>query len=369
MGGEGTGGEAVDQRLIAYDYDLPDDLIARHPPTERDGGRLMDLSGPGLAHRAVRDLPALLAAGDLLVINDTRVLSARLRARRRSGAAVEALLLSDGDMGPALVRPARRLKVGEVLDVIDAKGQIVGQLRWMGMGEDGTSTVACAPSAAALMAAAGEVPLPPYLGRPAEEADALRYQTVYAGPPGAVAAPTAGLHLTPALLGALSDRGVGLARLTLHVGAGTFRNLRPQDLDAGLLHEERFHISAECAAQVAATRAAGGRVVAVGTTSARALESAASAGGLVRAGPGATRIFIRPGYRFRVVDLLLTNLHLPQSSLLMMVSAFAGPARVRAAYAEAVAQRYRFFSYGDAMLLRPGAEVGPAEGDSAEVVG
>lgn len=369
MAGERPEGQAQDPRLLAYDYDLPDELIARHPPDERDGGRLMDLSGPGLVHRAVRDLPALLGAGDLLVVNDTRVLSARLRARRRSGAAIEALLLSDDDLGPALVRPARRLRVGEELDVINASGQIVGQLRWMGMGEDGTSTVACAPSAAALMAAAGEVPLPPYLGRPAEEADAVRYQTVYAGPAGAVAAPTAGLHLTPALLAALAGRGVGLARLTLHVGAGTFRNLRPQDLDTGLLHEERFHISAECAAQLAEVRARGGRVVAVGTTSARALESAAEPDGAVRAGPGVTRIFIRPGYRFRAVDLLLTNLHLPQSSLLMMVSAFAGTERVRAAYAEAVASRYRFFSYGDAMLLRRAADGGPAEGDSAGAVG
>lgn len=360
----GAGEQAEDPRLQAFDYDLPDELIARFPPVDRDGGRLLDLTGAGPEHRSVRALPSLLRAGDLLVVNDTRVLQARLRARRASGAAVEVLLLSEADVGEALVRPTRRLQPGEDLEVRGADGAVAGVVRWLGRGDDGHSRVACVPSAAALMAAAGEVPLPPYLKRSATEADRERYQTVYAGPPGAVAAPTAGLHLTPALLAALEAAGVGLARLTLHVGAGTFRNLRPEDLDRGLLHEERFAIPAATAAEVAAVRSRGGRVVAVGTTSARALESAALEGGLVAPGASSTRIFIQPGYRFRVVDLLLTNLHLPQSSLLMMVSAFGGAERVRAAYAAAVAERYRFFSYGDAMLVGPPPGAPAPAGDS-----
>jgi S-adenosylmethionine:tRNA ribosyltransferase-isomerase len=217
----------------------------------------------------------------------------------------------------------------------------------------GTWRVKAAPSAQAVMARAGALPLPPYFGRDAEDRDSDRYQTIFGDKPGAVAAPTAGLHLTEAILARLRQRGVGLARVTLYVGAGTFRNLRPSDLDAGELHPERFSISPQTAAAVDAVRGRAGRVVAVGTTSTRCLESAALPGGRVQAGPGETRLFIRPGYRFQVVDRLMTNFHLPQSSLLMLACALGGRERVLAAYAHAVRSGYRFYSYGDAMLIDP----------------
>jgi S-adenosylmethionine:tRNA ribosyltransferase-isomerase len=350
-----------DPRLDPYDYPLDDALIARHPPEDRDGGRLLDLSGPALRLGLVRELPELLREGDLLVVNDTRVMHARLRAKRASGGAVELLLLSAEDETEALLRPARRVQVGERLQVSGPDGAVIGEITLLERPESGLCRVRCAPGAAALMAAAGEVPLPPYLRRAPVPEDAARYQTVFAGAPGAVAAPTAGLHLTEAMLQRLSSRGVAFARLTLHVGAGTFQNLRPADLNSGLLHEEPYLVPEETAAAVAACRARGGRVVAVGTTSARTLESAALPGGLVRAGPGRTRLFIREGHVFGVVDAMFTNLHLPRSSLLLLVSALGGRERVMQAYEAAVAARFRFFSYGDAMFVcphTPGAPVG-----------
>ncbi len=335
-------------------YALPRELIATHPPADRDGGRLMVLrrGAGGVEHRAVGELPELLAPGDLLVVNDTRVMAARLRARRTTGGAVELLLLEPGP-GPvqAMVRPGRRLKPGEVLSV-QRGGAAAGEVTLLERLEGGEWRVRCAPEPAALMAAAGEVPLPPYLERAEEPGDRLRYQTVYASEPGAVAAPTAGLHLSERLLAALDRRGVGLARVTLHVGPGTFRPLRPEDLQRGELHRERWQIPAATAAADAAARVRGGRVVAVGTTATRALESATPEGARVpAAGEGNTGLFIRDGYRFRCVDALLTNFHLPGSSLLMLVCAFAGRAPTMAAYREAVARSYRFYSYGDAMLL------------------
>lgn len=347
-------GPPTDPRLAPYHYDLPTELIARYPPAERDGGRLLVVGEGGPIDATVRELPGWLRSGDLLVVNDTRVLSARIAARRATGGAVEVLLLAaDGEQVPAMVRPGRRLKAGETLAVVDDEGVSVPGLtiELVARGEDGSWSVRPRPSPAAVMARAGVVPLPPYLRRRAEDLDAERYQTVFAGPEGAVAAPTAGLHLTPRLLDALAAAGVGLTRVTLHVGAGTFRNLRAEDLDTGRLHTERLHVSEAAAEAVAATRARGGRVVAVGTTATRTLEARGRPDGTVAPGEGSTDLFIRPGYRFRVVDALLTNLHLPASSLLMLVSAFAGRDRVMAAYRHAVAARYRFFSYGDAMFL------------------
>jgi len=347
-------GPGEDLRLAPYHYDLPPDRVARHPPEARDGGRLLHLGPDGVADRVVLDLPELLAPGDLLVVNDTRVLHARLQARRATGGRVEVLLLGgEGARVQAMVRPARRLKIGESLAVTSPSGDPIPGLSILLVerGRGGVWTVQPCPDPAGVMAAAGVVPLPPYLGRAAQPQDSVRYQTVFAGPPGAVAAPTAGLHISEAVLDAFAARGVGVARVTLHVGAGTFRNLRPEDLDAGRLHEEWCQVSEATAAAVARTRAAGGRIVAVGTTATRTLEARADGRGGVQAGEGTTDIFIRPGYRFEVVDALLTNLHLPGSSLLMLTCAFGGRPAVMAAYRHAVAHGYRFFSYGDAMLL------------------
>ncbi len=350
--------EAADPRLAPFDYELPDELVARHPAARRTDARLMVLDGDQRHHGTVAALGGWLRPGDVLVMNDTRVLPARVHAQRASGGRVELLFLGvepgrDGTW--AMARPARRLKPGESLRLTHRDGTVVPgvSVTLRHRGDDGAWALDCLPDRATVLAAAGEVPLPPYLGRPPVPADTERYQTVFAGPAGAVAAPTAGLHLTHELLAALEAQGVATARVTLHVGAGTFRNLRPEDLDRGRLHAEQWTVSAEAAARINAAKAAGGRVVAVGTTSTRTLESAADPEGRVRAGTGSTELFIRPGYRFAVVDALLTNFHLPRSSLLMLVGALAGVARVQAAYAEAVARRYRFFSYGDAMLVLP----------------
>lgn len=344
--------------LEPYWFDLPEAQIARRPPERRDGGRLLDLGGAGLADRRVTDLPGLFRAGDLLVLNDVRVRRARLAARRESGGAVEVLLVGEGE---ALLRPARRLRAGESLRCGS------GRVELLEAGPEGRWRVALHPSAEALEAEAGSIPLPPYLGREAEEEDQRRYQTVYASDRSglrASAAPTAGLHLTEEILAGVAAAGAGVARVGLEVGLGTFLPLRAQQLAEGLLHEERYDLPAEAAEQIAACRARGGRVVAVGTTSARVLESAAAALGEGGAGGGGsggwaavrgrTRLFIRPGYRFRAVDALVTNFHLPGSSLLMLCCALGGRDRVMAAYRHAVEAGYRFFSYGDAMFLGPG---------------
>ena len=349
----------VDAVLDDYDFTLPDGAVAVRPPPERDGGRLLHLGVDGVEDAHVVDLPGLLRSGDLLVVNDTRVLHARLRARRATGGRVEVFLLGTGP-GPidALVRPSRRLKEGELLELVDAQGEgrtghtVALEARSPG----GTWRVTVQPDPMTAMDSLGEVPLPPYLDRAAEADDAVRYQTIFAGQAGAVAAPTAGLHLTPRILGRLAENGVEVATVTLHVGAGTFRNLRPEDLESGELHPERWTVPPQTAAAIARCKARGGRVVAVGTTSTRTLESAADDSGEVRAGQGTTRLFIRPGYAFRVVDLLWTNLHLPRSSLLMLVCAFGGHQRVMKAYTHAARTGYRFFSYGDAMLVEPESE-------------
>jgi S-adenosylmethionine:tRNA ribosyltransferase-isomerase len=338
--------------LADYDYALPGSCIAQEPPAERDGGRLLCVSRAtgALAHAAVRDLADRLAPGDLLVVNATRVVPARLRGRKVTGGGVEALLLTEpGADGRcrALLR-ARGVRPGHKLRF--ERGPHAAEAEVVAVAGDGEVLLAFAGGASPL--ALGETPLPPYIRRDAARAtDAERYQTVYARVAGSVAAPTAGLHLSPNLLAALDARGVARAELVLHVGPGTFRPVRDADLRERRLHPERFELPAATADAIAAARRRGGRVVAVGTTSARVLEARADAHGGVVAGSGETDLFLLPGHRFRVVDALLTNFHLPRSSLLLLVAAFAGRERVLAAYREAVARGYRFYSYGDAMLL------------------
>jgi S-adenosylmethionine:tRNA ribosyltransferase-isomerase len=340
-------------RLTEYDYFLPPERIAQAPRAARDAARLLvlDRRAGRRRHARVRDLPAELRPGDLLVGNATRVLPARLRGRKASGGAAEALLLGPaGAPGRhrALLRCRGRLRPGLKLGFEGAAGRLDAEV--VAVAPDGEAILAfeagCSPYAL------GEMPLPPYIRRPAPDpCDAERYQTVFARAPGSVAAPTAGLHLTHALLRALAAAGIGWAEVVLHVGPGTFRPLREEDLAAGRLHPERYELPEATAEAVARTRAAGGRVVALGTTTTRVLEHAADARGVLRAGAGETSLFLRPGSRFRAVDALLTNFHLPRSSLLLLVAAFAGREAVLAAYAHALARGYRFYSYGDAMLI------------------
>ncbi len=336
--------------LDQWDFDLPDERIARFPTAERADARLLVVreGASEFEDRHVRDLPDLLAPGDLLVGNDTRVMQARLMAHRRhTGGAVEVFLLEPGP-GPveALLRPGRRVREGEVLE-LDGGGTVRVVER-----RDERFLVELDADPASVMASQGQIPLPPYLGRDAVPDDKVRYQTTYAGPLGASAAPTAGLHFTPALLARLADRGVGFATVTLHVGLGTFRPPRPEDLAAGRLHEEPFTIPQATVHAIAEARARGGRIIAIGTTTVRALESATPDGErLPAAGSGATTILIAPGYRFKVIDGLITNFHLPRSSLLLLVGALIGRERLFGAYAQALRNGYRYFSYGDAMLL------------------
>ncbi|HEX4873100.1 MAG TPA: tRNA preQ1(34) S-adenosylmethionine ribosyltransferase-isomerase QueA [Nevskiaceae bacterium] len=339
-----------------FRFELPEDLIAQHPPQRRSEGRLLVLPAAAAPVDArVTDLPDWLRAGDLLVFNDTRVIPARLRGRKDSGGRVEILverLIDEQTLWAQLgvskaPRPGTRL----ILEGQTAEFEVLGreadlfQLRLL----------APAMPLLDLLEREGELPLPPYIQHRPDAEDAQRYQTVFAREPGAVAAPTAGLHFDEALFAALEARGVRRATLTLHVGAGTFQPLRVEQLSEHRMHAERYRIDAALCAAVAETRARGGRVVAVGTTVIRALESAAAAGPL-QPGAGETRLFITPGYRFQVVDALFTNFHLPESTLLMLVCAFGGHQRLLAAYRHAVAQRYRFFSYGDAMLIEPQAD-------------
>lgn len=331
-----------------FDFELPDALIARHPPERRRDARLLTLTAAGIAHRRFPDLAAHLNAGDLLVFNDTRVIPARLHGHKESGGKVEVLIerLLEGNEALAQVRASKSPRPGSWLTFEEG---IAAQVR--GRRDDLFHLVftGCHGVLAALERI-GHVPLPPYIDRPDEAEDLERYQTVYAREPGAVAAPTAGLHFDPELIEQLRGQGVETGFATLHVGAGTFQPVRVERVEDHHMHSERFRIPEALVEQVAATRARGGRVVAVGTTALRALE-AASAEGHLRHGEAETDIFIYPGYRFRQVDALITNFHLPRSTLLMLISAFAGRERVLAAYREAVAERYRFFSYGDAMFI------------------
>jgi S-adenosylmethionine:tRNA ribosyltransferase-isomerase len=338
-------------RVDLFDFHLPPDRIADRPVSPRDAARLLHVTADGtLSDRAVLDLPALLAPGDVLVLNDTRVIPARLFARVGQGR-VEIMLHRRvaPDAWWAFARPARRLKPGTPLAFADDfAGACVEK------GEGGEVLVRFDRGGADLMAALqvhGHVPLPPYIKRSDDARDRADYQTVHARADGAVAAPTAGLHMTERLFAALDARGVRRVTVTLHVGAGTFLPVKADDTEDHRMHVEDGTVSAEAAATVNAARAAGGRVVAVGTTALRVLESAAGPDGTLAAFGGGTDLFITPGYRFRIVDRLMTNFHLPRSTLFMLVSAFSGLETMQAAYAHAVGSGYRFYSYGDACLL------------------
>ena len=335
-----------------FHYDLPPELIAQAPLPERSASRLLVVptGDAAYADRQVRDLPEYLRAGDLLVFNDTRVIPARLHGHKDSGGRVEILLerITGAHEALAQVGASKTPKAGGRI-VLD-EGTAVTVLGREG--EFFRLRFETAEPLEALLQRAGRMPLPPYIQREAGAADAERYQTLFAREPGAVAAPTAGLHFDEPLLAALRGKGVAFGHVTLHVGAGTFQPMRADSVHDHVMHSEWLNVGAELCAQVARTRAAGGRVVAVGTTVVRALESAMR-DGEPRPFAGDTRIFIFPGHPVRSVDALLTNFHLPESTLMMLVSAFAGRERILAAYAHAVRERYRFFSYGDAMLLFP----------------
>jgi len=339
-----------------YDYELPESAIAQEPLADRSSSRLlvMDRVSGARQHRRFSDVPELLRAGDLLVVNETRVIPARLRARRPGGGKAEIFLvraLPDGRW-LALVKPSARIKPGAEIALLDGAGDPAGGAVVEESAADGLRAVRFPDGdVAGLIARAGEVPLPPYIRRSPEDADRERYQTVFARVPGAVAAPTAGLHLTDPLIVRLREKGVGLSRLVLHVGPGTFRPVQVEDPQDHRVDAEWCSIPAETAAAVNQTRAQGGRVVAVGTTTTRSLEAAAARGLPLAAFEGFVDLYIHPPFEFRVVDALITNFHLPRSSLLLLVSAFAGREHVLAAYREAIAEGYRFYSYGDAMLI------------------
>ena len=330
-----------------FNYELPDALIAQHPTNERRASRLLEV-GDTPVDRQFSDLPKLLHAGDLLVFNDTRVIPARLAARKASGGRVEILIERvQGEYNVlAHIRASKSPKPGSTLLLSDSVEAIVIRR------EAALYALRFTTDVATVLASQGEIPLPPYLQRSAEADDVERYQTVYAKDPGAVAAPTAGLHFDQQMLDDTLAAGVRHAWVTLHIGAGTFQNLRHDDVASNHLHSERVQLGEECAELVRATRAAGGRVIAVGTTAVRSLECA-SQNGEIQAFHGETDLFILPGYRFRSVDAMITNFHLPKSSLLILVAAFAGKDRVLNAYAHAVREQYRFFSYGDSMFLTP----------------
>jgi S-adenosylmethionine:tRNA ribosyltransferase-isomerase len=338
-------------RRADFHYDLPDELIARHPAPERSASRLLHLDGRtgALVDRRFRELPGLLRAGDLLVFNDTRVIPARLQGHKRdSGGRVEVMLerLLGGPSALVQLRASKPPREGSTIAFGDGRTLVVERR------EEEFWRVRFEVDAHEAFERHGEMPLPPYVGRREEPADRDRYQTVYAREAGAVAAPTAGLHFDDGVLAACRSAGVDFAWVTLHVGAGTFQPVRVDDVAEHRMHAEVFEVPQATVDAVATARARGGRVTAVGTTAVRSLESAAESGEL-RASAGETRLFITPGQRFRVVDRLLTNFHLPESTLLMLVSAFATRGHVLRAYAHAVEQRYRFFSYGDAMLIEP----------------
>lgn len=335
-------------RRSSFAYDLPSDLIAQRPPPQRSASRLLHLTGAGggLADLKFTDFPSLLRPGDLLVFNDTRVVPARVLGTKPTGGQVEILLerVLEGRRILAHVHASKALRA-------DAAVALPGnaEARFVARRED-LFELELSVEPLAYFERHGSMPLPPYIERAADAEDASRYQTVYAREPGAIAAPTAGLHFDAAMLARIAELGVDTAHLTLHVGAGTFQPIRVENLDEHRMHAERVVVSAATCASIAQARERGGRVIAIGTTVVRSLESAAASGALAPF-DGETRLFIRAGYEFKVVDALLTNFHLPESTLLMLVCAFGGYESVMAAYRHAVAQRYRFFSYGDAMFL------------------
>ena len=337
--------------LDDFDFNLPDELIAQHPAADRTASRLLHVQPGALHDRRFSELPELVRPGDLLVFNDTKVIKARLFGRKDSGGQVEVMVerIVDARHAVAQVRASKSPKPGTRIIVEDAftfrvNGRTGAASEFFALELEGPGDLHT------LIEQNGRLPLPPYISHAAEVEDETRYQTVFAQHVGAVAAPTAGLHFDQAMLDHLQESGVDLAWLTLHVGAGTFQPVRVHNIAEHRMHSERFDIPEATVAAIERARARQGRVIAVGTTSLRALESAAQ-GGELRAGKAETDIFITPGYQFKVVDRLITNFHLPKSTLLMLVSAFAGADTIRSAYRHAVAERYRFFSYGDAMLL------------------
>lgn len=352
-------------RTDLFDFELPAERIALRPAVPRDAARMLVVeTGARLHDAVVSDLPKWLKAGDQLVVNDTKVIAAQLKGRRigrETEPKIEATLIKrlDGSRWQALVKPARKLAPGDVVRFgNEGKVCLLGHLdaEVEDKGEDGAVTLSFSfhgPTLDSAISDLGSPPLPPYIAskRAADEQDAADYQTMFAANEGAVAAPTAGLHFTPALEAALRERGIGLNRITLHVGAGTFLPVKVDDTAEHKMHSEWGTISAEVAEALNAARAKGGRIVAVGTTSLRLLESAANEDGEIRPFAGETAIFITPGYRFRGVDALLTNFHLPRSTLFMLVSAFSGLEAMKHAYAHAIESGYRFYSYGDACLL------------------
>jgi S-adenosylmethionine:tRNA ribosyltransferase-isomerase len=336
-------------RLSDFDYDLPTALIAQFPPANRSESRLLHLGclAGHLHDRQFRDLPDLLSRGEVLVFNDTRVIKARLSGHKTSGGKIEAMIervLGEHE-ALAFVRASHKPKPGSQITLGDTQAEVLARdqdlyhLRFAGH-----------ESVLALLERAGSLPLPPYIGRAAGPADETRYQTIYAREPGAVAAPTAGLHFDQDILARLDEMGVIRAHVTLHVGAGTFQPVRVENIVEHRMHNERYTIPITTVEAVAEAKRRGSRVMAVGTTSLRAMESAARSGALEQ-GEGETDLFITPGYQFQIVDRLLTNFHLPKSTLLMLVSAFGGMENIRQAYQHAIANSYRFFSYGDAMLI------------------
>lgn len=333
-------------------YDLPQELIAQDPLTDRSGSRLMllDRKSGQISHHIFKDVIDFLNPGDCLVINDTKVIPARLFGTKKdTGAHIEVLLLKrhEGDVWETLVRPGKKARPGavisfgdglleaEVLEVVDDGNRMI-RFKYEGIFEE-------------ILDQLGEMPLPPYITHKLQ--DKNRYQTVYAVHEGSAAAPTAGLHFTPELLKAIEDKGVHIARVTLHVGLGTFRPVKVEDVTQHHMHSEYYQVTKEAADLINSVKDAGGRIIAVGTTSTRTLESVADEDGHVHAGGGWTEIFIYPGYRFKCIDALITNFHLPESTLLMLVSALAGKENIMKAYETAVAERYRFFSFGDAMMI------------------
>lgn len=348
-------------RVADFDYVLPESLIAQHPTAQRRASRMLYLDGASgkLADRAFTDLPGHLESGDVLVLNDTRVIKARLAARKSTGGRLEVFIERHAGTheAVALIRASHPVRVGAAVSIDDAVSATV-------TGREGDLfRLRFSEPLDAVLEQHGSVPLPPYITHAPSADDRERYQTVYAERPGAVAAPTAGLHFDTPMLDALAGKGVRIVRVTLHVGAGTFQPVRVDNVADHRMHSERYNVPQATVDAIAAARGAGRRVTAVGTTALRALESAARTGDL-RAGGGETDLFVTPGFRFRAVDRLLTNFHMPQSTLLMLVSAFGGMANIRKAYAHAIAERYRFFSYGDAMLI----ERASCDGDAARAV-
>jgi len=340
-------------KLSLFDYDLPEELIAQYPTPKRDESRLMvlDRKSRSITHSQFRLIGEFLSPNDLLVLNDTKVIPARLLGKKRgTGAKMEVFLVSERERNiwEALIRPGKRVQNGTVVEFGEGilKAQILAKL------ENGTYVVRLKYQGRfwEVLSQIGQTPLPPYIKRQPEQIDKIRYQNVYAAKNGAVAAPTAGLHFTKELLAVLQEKGVGIARLTLHVGLGTFQPVKTDEVEAHQMHAEYFEVSSKTAKQINLCKQKGGRIVAVGTTSVRTLETVADNGEVISKG-GYTDLFIYPGYQFKIVDALITNFHLPKSTLLMLVSTFASREFVLEAYQEAIDRKYRFYSYGDAMLI------------------